>query len=154
VRNGGIPQGLQVIHVTALRQAQDDRIASAHYVAYEYLDDMADAYAAADLVLARAGASTLGELSATGRPALLVPYPHASDDHQSANAAELVKRGSAVLVDDRHLAEGQLAAILAEVTQPARLAALRSAAAQRCGVDPLTIILPRVETMRMRKKRA
>jgi UDP-N-acetylglucosamine--N-acetylmuramyl-(pentapeptide) pyrophosphoryl-undecaprenol N-acetylglucosamine transferase len=154
VRNGGVPQGLQVIHVTALRQPEQDKIESPHYVAYEYLDDMADAYAAADLVLARAGASTLAELTATGRPALLVPYPHAADDHQSANAAALVETGAAVLLDDRSLAEGRLPAILADVTQPARLAALRSAAEQRRGVDPLTIILPRVETMRMRKKRA
>jgi UDP-N-acetylglucosamine--N-acetylmuramyl-(pentapeptide) pyrophosphoryl-undecaprenol N-acetylglucosamine transferase len=62
---------------------------------------MADAIIAADLVVSRAGASTLAELSAVGRPAVLMPYPFGRDRHQTANANELVERNAAVLIPDR-----------------------------------------------------
>ena len=66
-----------------------------------YIEDMADKLADAHLVIARAGASTIAELSAAGRPAILIPFAAATDDHQTANAAELVKAGGA-----RAIAEG------------------------------------------------
>jgi undecaprenyldiphospho-muramoylpentapeptide beta-N-acetylglucosaminyltransferase len=66
-----------------------------------YLDDPRAAYAAADLVVARSGASTLGELAATGTPALLVPYPHATADHQTLNAAVFARAGAARVLADR-----------------------------------------------------
>jgi UDP-N-acetylglucosamine--N-acetylmuramyl-(pentapeptide) pyrophosphoryl-undecaprenol N-acetylglucosamine transferase len=62
-----------------------------------FIEDMAEAYAWADLVICRAGALTVAELAATGRPAILIPLPHAIDDHQSANArflADAGRRGS------------------------------------------------------------
>ncbi len=65
-------------------------------------DGMEDAYRAADLVLARAGGSTIGELALFGKPAILVPLPSAMDDHQTANAAVLAERGAAV-----HLPQGK-----------------------------------------------
>jgi len=71
-----------------------------------FIDDMADALASADLVIARAGASTLGELCAVGRPSILVPYPFAADDHQLKNARSLERRGAAVaLPQDEATAE-------------------------------------------------
>jgi UDP-N-acetylglucosamine--N-acetylmuramyl-(pentapeptide) pyrophosphoryl-undecaprenol N-acetylglucosamine transferase len=69
-----------------------------HRVAY--LDHMGSAYAAADAALCRAGAGTVAELAATGLPAVLVPYPFATGDHQRENAAELIAAGSAVVVPD------------------------------------------------------
>ena len=63
--------------------------------------DPANAYAAADVVIARAGASTLAELAATGTPSILVPYPHAADDHQTSNAAVFAERGAAVVLSRR-----------------------------------------------------
>jgi UDP-N-acetylglucosamine--N-acetylmuramyl-(pentapeptide) pyrophosphoryl-undecaprenol N-acetylglucosamine transferase len=66
----------------------------------EYLDRMDSAYAAADAALCRAGAGTVAELAVTGVPALLVPYPFATGDHQRDNAAELVAAGGAWLVAD------------------------------------------------------
>jgi UDP-N-acetylglucosamine--N-acetylmuramyl-(pentapeptide) pyrophosphoryl-undecaprenol N-acetylglucosamine transferase len=63
-----------------------------------FIDDMAAAYAGADLVICRAGALTVGELAAAGVASVLVPYPHAVDDHQSANARFLAEAGAAVLV--------------------------------------------------------
>ncbi len=66
-----------------------------------FLDDMAQRLAAADLVNCRAGATTLAELAAAGRPAILVPFPFASDDHQRANAEAVRDAGAAVMIEDR-----------------------------------------------------
>lgn len=69
----------------------------------EYVSDMGSAIAAADLVVARAGATSIAELTALGAPAVLVPYPYATDDHQTKNAATMVAHGAAVLVSDADL---------------------------------------------------
>ncbi|MFN3201773.1 MAG: undecaprenyldiphospho-muramoylpentapeptide beta-N-acetylglucosaminyltransferase [Bradymonadia bacterium] len=74
----------------------------------EYLDDMASAFAQADLVVARAGATTVAELAVMGRPSLLVPFPHAADDHQTANAQSLVSAGGAVMVPEHTFESGAL----------------------------------------------
>ena len=63
----------------------------------EFIDDMAEAYAWADFCICRAGALTIAELSVVGVPALLVPYPHAVDDHQRHNGAKLVEAGAAYM---------------------------------------------------------
>ena len=69
----------------------------------DYLDDMGSALAAADLVVARSGATSIAEITALGRPAVLVPYPYATDDHQTKNAATMVAYGAAELVTDVEL---------------------------------------------------
>lgn len=79
---------------------------------FEFIDDMAAAYANADLVVCRAGALTLAELMAVGLPAVLVPYPHAVDDHQTANAQSLVAADVAVLLSDSELAGDSLKAAM------------------------------------------
>ena len=68
-----------------------------------YINDMGSAYAAADLVLCRAGASTVAELANLGKPAILVPYPYATGNHQFFNAEALSKDGAAALVEDREI---------------------------------------------------
>lgn len=68
-----------------------------------FIDDMPTAYAASDLVLCRGGALTLSEVAVAGKPAIIVPYPHATDDHQTKNAQSLVEAGAAVLVPDAQL---------------------------------------------------
>jgi hypothetical protein len=73
-----------------------------------YLDDPRPAYAAADIVVSRAGASTIGELAATGTPALLVPYPHATANHQMLNAQAYVEGGAARIIPDEELDPGRL----------------------------------------------
>ncbi len=78
----------------------------------EFIDDMATAYAWADLVVSRSGAMTIAEITAAGLAAILVPYPYAVNDHQSANAAYLADRGAAVLVREEHLGAGKLAELL------------------------------------------
>ena len=81
----------------------------------EFLDDMAEAYAWADLVVCRAGALTVSELAAVGVPAVLVPYPHAVDDHQTRNAAYLADAGAALLLPQPALSAERLAATLANL---------------------------------------
>ena len=80
-----------------------------------FLDDMPGRLACAGLVVCRAGASTLAELCAAGRPAILVPYPHAADDHQRRNAATLTEAGAAVLLTDPELDGERLAAAITEL---------------------------------------
>jgi UDP-N-acetylglucosamine--N-acetylmuramyl-(pentapeptide) pyrophosphoryl-undecaprenol N-acetylglucosamine transferase len=77
-----------------------------------FIDDMARAYADADLVICRAGALTISELAAVGAAAVLVPFPAAVDDHQTVNAQFLVREGAAVLIADRDLTPARLAAEL------------------------------------------
>lgn len=72
-----------------------------------FIDDMAAAYAASDLVIARSGSSVL-EIAACGRPSILVPYPYAADDHQLANARVLEQKGAAIVIDDRELSGEKL----------------------------------------------
>ena len=97
--------------------------------ALPFVDDMAQALHEADLLVCRAGASTLAEATVVGRPCLLVPYPHAADDHQRKNAEVLCATGAGVLLDEKTLTPevvvGQVAAFLAE---PARLTAMAAAA--------------------------
>lgn len=77
-----------------------------------FIEDMAAAYAWADLVICRAGALTVSELAATGLGAILVPFPAAVDDHQTHNARYLTEAGAAVLIADRDLEPGRLSAEL------------------------------------------
>jgi UDP-N-acetylglucosamine--N-acetylmuramyl-(pentapeptide) pyrophosphoryl-undecaprenol N-acetylglucosamine transferase len=77
--------------------------------AVPFIERMGDAYAAADLIICRAGASTLAEVTAWGLPAILVPYPHAAGDHQEANARPLVEAGAAELIADADLTGIRLA---------------------------------------------
>jgi UDP-N-acetylglucosamine--N-acetylmuramyl-(pentapeptide) pyrophosphoryl-undecaprenol N-acetylglucosamine transferase len=94
-----------------------------------YIDAMGDVLAAADLVLSRAGASSIAEISALAVPSVLVPYPHARGDHQTANANSLVEPGAALLVTDASLDEGALEeALLPLVDSPQRRAQMRAAA--------------------------
>lgn len=94
-----------------------------------FMDDMAYAYAWADLALCRAGASTIFELAATGTPSVLVPFPHAAHDHQRVNAEHLEGLGAAVLLDQRELSAERLAGLIpALLGDAARLGAMSRAA--------------------------
>ncbi|MCE5191743.1 MAG: undecaprenyldiphospho-muramoylpentapeptide beta-N-acetylglucosaminyltransferase [Actinomycetia bacterium] len=102
---------LQVVHVAgtmdaaavaeAMAQALDDP--SHRYRLYEYVSAMGEAIAAADVVVARAGATSIAEITAIGRAAVLVPYPFATDDHQTLNARAVAAGGGAMVVPDDQL---------------------------------------------------
>jgi len=98
-------------HVDALRQAYSAAGVSAKTPAF--IEDMAPAYAEADLVVCRAGATTVAEIAAAGVASVLVPYPHAVDDHQTANARFLADAGAAILVPESELSAERLAGLLA-----------------------------------------
>lgn len=92
-----------------------------------FIDDMAIRYAAADLVVCRAGATTIAELAAAGVASMLVPFPHAVDDHQTTNARYLADRNAALLVPQTEFTAARLAAELAELTREKLLALARAA---------------------------
>jgi UDP-N-acetylglucosamine--N-acetylmuramyl-(pentapeptide) pyrophosphoryl-undecaprenol N-acetylglucosamine transferase len=96
------------------------------YQAVRYEDDMPRAFAAADLAVSRAGSSTVFELAAVGLPAVLVPSPHVTADHQTANARALERAGGAVVVPDAELDGDRLAhdcdALLGDPERLARMA--------------------------------
>lgn len=95
----------------------------------EFIDDMAGAYLGADLVLCRAGATTLAELTVCKKPSILVPFPHATDDHQAVNAKALVDAGAAVMFREAELTGEKLAATIRELkNDPVRLQKMEKAA--------------------------
>ena len=96
-----------------------------------FIRDMAAAYAWADLVICRAGALTVSELAAAGLPALLIPLPHAIDDHQTRNAEYLAKAGAAVLLPQHATDAAALAAQLTEVLMHSEKLAAMGATARR-----------------------
>jgi UDP-N-acetylglucosamine--N-acetylmuramyl-(pentapeptide) pyrophosphoryl-undecaprenol N-acetylglucosamine transferase len=111
-----------------------------------YLDDPRAAYAAADIVVSRAGASTLAELAATGTPALLVPYPHATGDHQTANARVYAEGGAARVIPDGELSGGRLRVELTAALGKERGTAMRAAAERAALADPRAAIVARVKS--------
>ncbi|AFJ02038.1 UDP-N-acetylglucosamine--N-acetylmuramyl- (pentapeptide) pyrophosphoryl-undecaprenol N-acetylglucosamine transferase [Methylophaga frappieri] len=102
-------------HLSMAQQAYQDAEVSAQVVTF--ITDMAAAYAEADLVICRAGALTVAEIAAAGVAAILVPYPYAVDDHQTANASALADCGAAILVDDKTLTVAALSALLNDFSQ-------------------------------------
>jgi UDP-N-acetylglucosamine--N-acetylmuramyl-(pentapeptide) pyrophosphoryl-undecaprenol N-acetylglucosamine transferase len=111
-----------------LRRRLDALGSPPHYLLRPYIKPFADALAAADLVAARAGGSVL-EVAAAGLPAILVPYPHATADHQTANARYMERAGAAVVVPDVELDGPRLGReVAALLGAPVRLAAMGAAA--------------------------
>jgi UDP-N-acetylglucosamine--N-acetylmuramyl-(pentapeptide) pyrophosphoryl-undecaprenol N-acetylglucosamine transferase len=95
----------------------------------DFIDGMSDAYAAADVVVCRAGATSIAELTVLGVPAVLVPYPHATGDHQTRNAEALANAGGALMVPDDELDGARLvAAVEPLLTDPDRHGAVAAAA--------------------------
>jgi UDP-N-acetylglucosamine--N-acetylmuramyl-(pentapeptide) pyrophosphoryl-undecaprenol N-acetylglucosamine transferase len=111
-----------------LRRRLDELGSPSHYHLHPYIEPFADALAAADLVVARAGGSVM-EVAAAGLPAVLVPYPHATADHQTSNARFVEAAGAAVVVPDAELDGPRLAReVGALLAAPQRLAAMAKAA--------------------------
>ncbi|MCL6639380.1 MAG: undecaprenyldiphospho-muramoylpentapeptide beta-N-acetylglucosaminyltransferase [Firmicutes bacterium] len=111
-----------------------------------YLYNMQDALAAASLVVSRAGAATLAELTALGLPSILVPYPYAAENHQEHNARALEKAGAAVVLPDRGLSGGKLAETVAGLIENEnKLAAMADASRKMGRPDALREILDAVD---------
>jgi UDP-N-acetylglucosamine--N-acetylmuramyl-(pentapeptide) pyrophosphoryl-undecaprenol N-acetylglucosamine transferase len=127
-------KSLQIIHLTGDR---DDRLAAAnyqreyipHYVA-PFHHRMEEAYSAADLVISRAGAASLSELSQFGLASILIPYPYATDDHQTCNAKVFVDVGAAELQQERHVTPEAFSALISNLLSDDRRREQMSAAAR------------------------
>ncbi len=102
-------------HLEALQSLYRNKDVEAEVVAF--IDDMAEAYRQADLVLCRAGAITVAELAVAGVASILVPLPHAVDDHQSANARFLANGEAAVLIPQHELTPRRLADVIGGITR-------------------------------------
>ncbi|HEU4905168.1 MAG TPA: glycosyltransferase [Solirubrobacterales bacterium] len=128
-------RAFDVIHLAGRRDfgALRERLAAAphgeRYTLLDYEPDLGDCLAACDLVLGRSGGSIF-ELTATGRPAVLVPFPHAAAGHQESNAAWMAAAGAATVIRDEELEPGALAGAVAELLgDERRLAAMAAASA-------------------------
>jgi UDP-N-acetylglucosamine--N-acetylmuramyl-(pentapeptide) pyrophosphoryl-undecaprenol N-acetylglucosamine transferase len=125
----------RVLHIAGRRDFADLRAPGPHYDLRDYVDRFGEALAAADLAVARAGGSIF-ELAQYGLPAVLVPYPHATADHQTANARWMRGGGAAVVVDDAALTPERLRAeVDAILLDPERVAAMAAASARLARPD-------------------
>ncbi len=131
-----IPQ-LRIIHQTGERDyneaqaayAASDEHADGEVEVYRFIDDMPAFFARADLVLCRSGASTVAEIAAAGKPAILVPFPRAADDHQKRNAEALGRAGAAVMLEESNLSpESLIETIFSLLGDPPHLARMGEAA--------------------------
>jgi UDP-N-acetylglucosamine--N-acetylmuramyl-(pentapeptide) pyrophosphoryl-undecaprenol N-acetylglucosamine transferase len=118
--------GLRVIHQTGERDYNEVQEAYARVgVAAEvsaFIDNMPQAFARADLLVCRSGASTVAEITAAGKPAIFIPFPQAADDHQRRNAETIANAGAAVLIPQSELTPERLAQTVTELlSTPARL---------------------------------
>ena len=149
---GKLPPEMQVLHIAgALDFERVSQIANgrANHKVLGFCDQMPAAYAMADLVIARAGASSLTEIAMCGQPSILVPYPYAADDHQTRNAEVFASAGAAELVQERDLDAEKLAsmatAILRDLptykrmAKAARALAIPDAAERVCAAIEATL---------------
>ncbi len=148
-------EGLRVVQSTG-KGGYDDAAAalaltpgeSERWSLLPYIDNMGDVLAAADLVLSRAGASSIAEIAAVGAPSVLVPYPFATADHQTTNARFLVDAGAASLFKDDEVAGEAFAdELLGLLADPARRAAMRAAARSLAGASAAVALADQVESV-------
>lgn len=126
--------GMQVVHLSGERDAGSLRAAydaaELGAVVLPFCDRMQDVYAAADLVVSRSGAASLAELAWFGLPAILIPYPHAAEDHQTLNAQVHERAGAARLLPEAEATGESLAALLKPLLPPAAVWESMAAAAK------------------------
>ena len=100
--------------------------------AYHFIEDMGKAYLTADLVICRAGSTSLAELTVAARPAILIPYPYAADNHQEANARSLADEGAAIMIRNSELTGELLAEQIKKlIEEPLSLASMAEAMRRR-----------------------
>ncbi|MFY9950500.1 MAG: undecaprenyldiphospho-muramoylpentapeptide beta-N-acetylglucosaminyltransferase [Candidatus Sulfotelmatobacter sp.] len=133
--------GICIIHQTGERDYNDALAAYRRFDQYQsgsgesvqvfkFIEDMPAAFARADLLVCRSGASTVAEITAAGKPAIFVPFPRAADDHQRVNAEALAREGAAVVVEESRLEGVWLAETIAALLGDARRLHIMSEAAR------------------------
>jgi UDP-N-acetylglucosamine--N-acetylmuramyl-(pentapeptide) pyrophosphoryl-undecaprenol N-acetylglucosamine transferase len=150
-----LPPEMQVLHIAGAldfaRVAEITGDRPAHKV-LGFCDQMPAAYAIADLVIARAGASSLTEIALCGHPSILVPFPFAADDHQTRNAEVFAEAGAAKLIQERDLDAEKLAVMASDIlrdlptfkqmAKAARALAVPDAADRVCAAIEATLTHP------------
>lgn len=109
---------IQVIHITGkndykeiFKQVKDNK----QYLVFEYMHDIADAYAVSNLVICRAGAGAVSEIYALSKSAILIPYPYATDNHQFYNAQEIAKSNFVEVLEEKNLSEENLINLISKI---------------------------------------
>jgi UDP-N-acetylglucosamine--N-acetylmuramyl-(pentapeptide) pyrophosphoryl-undecaprenol N-acetylglucosamine transferase len=121
--------GFRVLHAAGQRDLPELQAPGPHYDLRGYIPEFGDALLASDLVVARAGGSIF-EIAAHGRPAVLIPYPYATADHQAANARFMEEAGAAIVIPDAELTPARLAQAVGELlSDRSTLAAMANASA-------------------------
>lgn len=118
-----------------VKSAAEDFFKQQHALDYRiipFMDDISSAYAACDLVIARAGATTIAEITARGIPAVFVPYPYAAEDHQKKNALFLEKEGAGIVIEDSYLKD-KLASSVENLISDTSLTASMAEKSRRLG---------------------
>ena len=125
--------GIHIIHQTGQRDY--DHVLAAYQRSgisgevHKFIDDMPGTFGRTDLLVCRSGASTVGEITAAGKPAIFVPFPAAADDHQNVNARALERVGAAVVVEESNLGAAYLVeTIAALIGDSGRLRSMSAAA--------------------------
>ncbi|MDQ6931805.1 MAG: UDP-N-acetylglucosamine--N-acetylmuramyl-(pentapeptide) pyrophosphoryl-undecaprenol N-acetylglucosamine transferase [Candidatus Eremiobacteraeota bacterium] len=148
-----LPADWQVLHVTGERdyhwvKAQGVTAVEGNVMkVLPYAHDVAAAYAVADIVVARAGASTLAELAFTGKPSILVPFPFAAENHQMANARVFAQAGAARILEDGALSGDAIWRLLCECMEPGNLTAMSAGARSLAAGDAIDEILRRIRVL-------
>jgi len=152
-------KAIQVIHLTG---AEDEPLVRQAYfdlgvpnIVLSFMHDMANAYHRASMAICRAGGSTCAELAQYGLPAILIPYPHATSQHQKANALAVAQAGAADVIEESKLTAERLAACVAGlIANPEKLKAMQQAASRRADKDAAGALADLVlETVYERNKR-
>lgn len=149
---------LQIVHVTGkgeyqryLQSMEDAGIPldnSGNINVIPYLYNMPDALAVANLVICRAGAATLAELTALGLPSILIPYPYAAENHQEYNARALAERGAAIMIKDQELTGELLVAQMDNLlAKPEQLAEMAEKSAQMGRSQALAEIIALIDSI-------
>lgn len=127
---------IQVIHQTGKKNYED--VASKRpdlmgYIILPYIEDMAAAYSAADLVVSRSGASSIAEITVRGVPSVLIPFPYAHADHQTKNAEAVARAGAALAVVEKELTGAVLTGIIIELAEDAARLGRMAEASKKLG---------------------
>lgn len=151
---GSLKGRLSVLHQTGNSDREEMcaayRSAGIEAVVVPFIDDMAAAYSAADLVLCRAGATTIAEVTVCGKACIFIPFPHAVDDHQRKNAEALLKKDAGFMLLEQELSGERLAANLMELLgNPERLAEVAANARALGRRDAAQIIVDQMLAQRM-----
>lgn len=136
VADGLLDEKVRVIHITGRTEAEKyqllkKKLAFKHQEQYHllaYIDNIGLVYRLADVVVCRAGASSIAEITAMGLPSILIPYPYATDNHQLKNAEILVSEGAARLILDKNLSVPTLLREIKEINRPEILESMRAKA--------------------------